>query len=133
MLRFTLRTSSFTIFFFLMIRRPPRSTLFPYTTLFRSPPSFPLFRQLRLFLRAPLWRRPLPAVAYRSQQEAPGSTRTRGLIAARRDVAWVSQLFLRRCWILPAAAQRLAQAEPRLKPGQLVLAELIASGEQRAL
>src|SRR5574338_1245409 len=26
----------FFIFFFLMIRRPPRSTLFPYTTLFRS-------------------------------------------------------------------------------------------------
>src|SRR5258708_21738986 len=25
-----------TAFFFLMIRRPPRSTLFPYTTLFRS-------------------------------------------------------------------------------------------------
>src|SRR5438067_3168439 len=24
-------------FFFLLIRRPPRSTLFPYTTLFRSP------------------------------------------------------------------------------------------------
>src|ERR1022692_3920242 len=29
------------LFFFLMIRRPPRSTLFPYTTLFRS------LRQLR--------------------------------------------------------------------------------------
>src|SRR2546427_9703048 len=28
-------------FFFLMIRRPPRSTLFPYTTLFRSPVSTP--------------------------------------------------------------------------------------------
>src|SRR3712207_7615391 len=27
---------AFYIFFFLMIRRPPRSTLFPYTTLFRS-------------------------------------------------------------------------------------------------
>src|SRR5215813_14555266 len=26
----------FCYFFFLMIRRPPRSTLFPYTTLFRS-------------------------------------------------------------------------------------------------
>src|SRR6266568_7397177 len=26
----------FYLFFFLMIRRPPRSTLFPYTTLFRS-------------------------------------------------------------------------------------------------
>src|SRR5215831_8308455 len=29
---------SFSFFFFLMIRRPPRSTLFPYTTLFRSRP-----------------------------------------------------------------------------------------------
>src|SRR2546426_7959880 len=28
----------FLLFFFLMIRRPPRSTLFPYTTLFRSCP-----------------------------------------------------------------------------------------------
>src|SRR3989304_9370847 len=34
----------FSFFFFLMIRRPPRSTLFPYTTLFRScfPCTFPL-------------------------------------------------------------------------------------------
>src|SRR5258706_10115611 len=29
-------TSFFLLFFFLMIRRPPRSTLFPSTTLFRS-------------------------------------------------------------------------------------------------
>src|SRR2546422_9209713 len=37
------------IFFFLMIRRPPRSTLFPYTTLFRS-----------IYLREnPLLRKPL--------------------------------------------------------------------------
>src|SRR2546425_7954211 len=33
------------IFFFLMIRRPPRSTLFPYTTLFRS--CGPCHRRLR--------------------------------------------------------------------------------------
>src|SRR5258707_5140217 len=33
------RNLSFSFFFFLMIRRPPRSTLFPYTTLFRSPRS----------------------------------------------------------------------------------------------
>src|ERR1017187_10712571 len=32
----TLRRVSFSFLFFLMIRRPPRSTLFPYTTLFRS-------------------------------------------------------------------------------------------------
>src|SRR6266516_6708686 len=31
----------FLFFFFLMIRRPPRSTLFPYTTLFRSPSPRP--------------------------------------------------------------------------------------------
>src|SRR6266853_5045075 len=30
---------SIIFFFFLMIRRPPRSTLFPYTTLFRSRPG----------------------------------------------------------------------------------------------
>src|SRR5436190_18170400 len=30
------RSLSLASFFFLMIRRPPRSTLFPYTTLFRS-------------------------------------------------------------------------------------------------
>src|SRR3990167_8396001 len=36
--------------FFLMIRRPPRSTLFPYTTLFRSlqaRPSFPAYISCR--------------------------------------------------------------------------------------
>src|SRR5499427_7690351 len=34
--RRTARGSNDLVFFFLMIRRPPRSTLFPYTTLFRS-------------------------------------------------------------------------------------------------
>src|SRR2546425_4124105 len=33
------RARTFFSFFFLMIRRPPRSTLFPYTTLFRSAAS----------------------------------------------------------------------------------------------
>src|SRR5690242_21374599 len=33
------RLSFLSLFFFLMIRRPPRSTLFPYTTLFRSSAS----------------------------------------------------------------------------------------------
>src|SRR5256885_4337194 len=36
-------------FFFLMIRRPPRSTLFPYTTLFRSPVAAPELRLHRKF------------------------------------------------------------------------------------
>src|SRR6266568_9486366 len=41
----------FYFFFFLMIRRPPRSTLFPYTTLFRSP----ALRSARLRLQD-IWR-----------------------------------------------------------------------------
>src|SRR5436309_6727758 len=42
----TIPVPFFLVIFFLMIRRPPRSTLFPYTTLFRSPHSpagFPMF------------------------------------------------------------------------------------------
>src|SRR5687768_18440872 len=46
--------AQFFYFFFLMIRRPPRSTLFPYTTLFRScqaagndPERFPVARVKR--------------------------------------------------------------------------------------
>src|SRR5262245_63891109 len=35
-------------FFFLMIRRPPRSTLFPYTTLFRSTPYFLPENEMRI-------------------------------------------------------------------------------------
>src|SRR2546426_4979213 len=35
------------LFFFLMIRRPPRSTLFPYTTLFRSRGHPPRTERLR--------------------------------------------------------------------------------------
>src|SRR3712207_7824392 len=40
-------SGNFILFFFLMIRRPPRSTLFPYTTLFRSAitASLPLIEQ----------------------------------------------------------------------------------------
>src|SRR5215471_19806818 len=50
---------TFPLFFFLMIRRPPRSTLFPYTTLFRSPrrcsPTDP--RAPATAVRLRLWRR----------------------------------------------------------------------------
>src|SRR5256885_5525253 len=39
------------LFFFLMIRRPPRSTLFPYTTLFRSARQAGNVRQFRRWRR----------------------------------------------------------------------------------
>src|SRR6266481_7452224 len=43
----------FVFFFFLMIRRPPRSTLFPYTTLFRSSPPGGFSRSLPGFALLP--------------------------------------------------------------------------------
>src|SRR2546430_14400428 len=42
-------------FFFLMIRRPPRSTLFPYTTLFRSALMFLTLMRPSLVLFLVLW------------------------------------------------------------------------------
>src|SRR5260221_10464466 len=59
-----------------MIRRPPRSTLFPYTTLFRSRRSVGALhryadgvRQLRRDRRRPVWqRRDQPAAHVRSEE-----------------------------------------------------------------
>src|SRR5215203_5197795 len=53
------------IFFFLMIRRPPRSTLFPYTTLFRSG---------RTRARRPTARRPCRTFAPRASPCASSRT-----------------------------------------------------------
>src|SRR3712207_8490145 len=62
-------------FFFLMIRRPPRSTLFPYTTLFRSPHA-------RAAARSPLPRATrLPAS--RRRRGGPRSSSTSPLRAGR--------------------------------------------------
>src|SRR3712207_7412251 len=77
-------------FFFLMIRRPPRSTLFPYTTLFRSAPT-PAWgsggtREIRRNDR----RRSAPTVPHRSEQPAgPGRLHVEGpprhSVPGRRD------------------------------------------------
>src|SRR2546422_5837019 len=50
-----------------MIRRPPRSTLFPYTTLFRSPISLtPLFLSLTCSMNSPTLATPPLACRYSS-------------------------------------------------------------------
>src|SRR3712207_8199322 len=56
-----------TSYFFLMIRRPPRSTLFPYTTLFRSPCP----RRVLLPGRPPPPRRPRPPGRRRRPRRPP--------------------------------------------------------------
>src|SRR2546422_7426033 len=56
-----------------MIRRPPRSTLFPYTTLFRSP------RRSRRPVRSPPRCRPSPAYdALSTETRQTGKSETRG-------------------------------------------------------
>src|SRR2546430_17440620 len=59
-------------FFFLMIRRPPRSTLFPYTTLFRS------FNMTRLALNG--------------TRHVNGVSRIHGAVSARRSEEHTSEL-----------------------------------------
>src|SRR2546429_4531936 len=55
------------LFFFLMIRRPPRSTLFPYTTLFRSarPDPFTEIPTLSVICNV---NDPITAKPYRSEE-----------------------------------------------------------------
>src|SRR5687767_15221537 len=72
----------FPSFFFLMIRRPPRSTLFPYTTLFRSTPC----QVSRIALSASLmaWRSSCPrsvvrtgsSFSERNRRNVPSASRT---------------------------------------------------------
>src|SRR3712207_7378305 len=76
------------VFFFLMIRRPPRSTLFPYTTLFRSElvvtgtlrPT-PGGRLLSRCSRRP---RPSAAASRRAAAAPPWRGRVRGRAGHRR-------------------------------------------------
>src|SRR2546430_16603169 len=62
-------------FFFLMIRRPPRSTLFPYTTLFRSLWHSPASQAVGILVRPTLAR-----------------TRSRRIPTARRSEEHTSEL-----------------------------------------
>src|SRR3712207_8476047 len=60
--------------FFLMIRRPPRSTLFPYTTLFRSPPTWPGrpdLSDIENFWTAPIAERAAAFAALREREPVP--------------------------------------------------------------
>src|SRR5256886_3664632 len=79
------------LFFFLMIRRPPRSTLFPYTTLFRSlpnavePPRAPVseVRPARRWRRRALTR--LTRLGERSLRSSLGTTLERWEMAYRSE------------------------------------------------
>src|SRR5437016_13024223 len=79
----------FSFFFFLMIRRPPRSTLFPYTTLFRATHGVQLQLGMPLLLRRASHLRQVrdgPRLPHRERQLRRGGAR-RIEIHPRRRVA----------------------------------------------
>src|SRR2546430_12594901 len=88
-------------FFFLMIRRPPRSTLFPYTTLFRSA-SIRLARRdaseaLRVLAAA------RSALAGRSEEhtselQSQSNLVCRLLLEKKKDYIWLNSLTKIQIW-----------------------------------
>src|SRR3712207_4552287 len=112
------------MFFFLMIRRPPRSTLFPYTTLFRSRNFVELCMQLteedeRAFEQ--LWRRVGLSVdwhnVYRTISEASRATAQRAFLhnLARGEAYAQEAPTLWDVTFRTAVAQ--AELEDRERPG----------------
>src|SRR5258708_26818376 len=77
-------------FFFLMIRRPPRSTLFPYTTLFRSPPARSALR--RAHPRRQAQRRGLPPRA-RARSRARRDRKSTRLNSSHQIISYAVFFF----------------------------------------
>src|SRR5256885_16394660 len=79
------------LIFFLMIRRPPRSTLLPYTTLFRSAPERVRARRARPRpLRAGAARRRGRSEEHTSELQSPCNIVCRLLLEKKRYIAFDS-------------------------------------------
>src|SRR5258708_24468688 len=101
------------VFFFLMIRRPPRSTLFPYTTLFRSRHA-PTAPRPHLAPSAPKRAVPARASAARSEEhtselQSPDHLVCRLLLEKKKHSPF---LVLQRVSILHFNTHRLAYMPP---------------------
>src|SRR5256885_15823817 len=86
-------------FFFLMIRRPPRSTLFPYTTLFRSDPELGREDLARTFRMASLDGLGVRSEEHTSELQSPCNLVCRLLLEKKK--------FLQSC--IPLRLLRLAR------------------------
>src|SRR3712207_8073905 len=85
------------MFFFLMIRRPPRSTLFPYTTLFRSGDGEVLKQRAAVGASAARHRRVGLRVAehrerLRVRRDRPEALAVRGVLGRLRSEEHTSEL-----------------------------------------
>src|SRR2546427_2114514 len=86
-----------------MIRRPPRSTLFPYTTLFRSVPSPDRAREWHRYLTA----EPHPAASERNNQLADRSEEHTSELQSQSNL--VCRLLLEKKKIIPNDLHPLLQ------------------------
>src|SRR5574342_1052211 len=80
-----MRSLCFFLFFFLMIRRPPRSTLFPYTTLFRSSTAAPS-RRGRCARRSARSRRRARSEEHTSELQSPPDLVCRLLLEKKKNM-----------------------------------------------
>src|SRR3972149_10291750 len=80
----------FCCFFFLMIRRPPRSTLFPYTTLFRST-SAP-GRRVQKFVRTETDPQPPRSEEHTSELQSQSNLVCRLLLEKKKNETLQKQL-----------------------------------------
>src|SRR2546430_12313811 len=77
------------LFFFLMIRRPPRSTLFPYTTLFRSRQIVDLRRQLLQGSPQALQGNPARSEEHTSELQSQSNLVCRLLLEKKKRPTWL--------------------------------------------
>src|SRR2546430_8299744 len=119
------------LFFFLMIRPPPISTLFPYTTLFRSPPAeADLYEHTTEFLRR-LYREGF--IKPVEQEEAEDGKRRRQ--PTKKGILQLALIHLRQRLCSSARAlaeslQHLGEAE-RISPEYRAIARQLAQRAQR--
>src|SRR5688572_31739448 len=90
-------------FFFLMLRRPPKSTLFPYTTLFRSDGKanrLPQRGHLKRYAARPVARRPERSEEHTSELQSQSNLVCRLLLEKKNimDPLIFSTLMKTACW-----------------------------------
>src|SRR2546425_8999154 len=90
-----------------MIRRPPRSTLFPYTTLFRSRPSASSAITLSAVTRSPATSQPTSAPAHPQARKAPAAARSEEHTSELQSLAYLV------CRLLLEKKKQTAHGSPR--------------------
>src|SRR5256885_11122407 len=98
-----------------MIRRPPRSTLFPYTTLFRSPAVAPIRSGLAAFARAAISSNAADHDAGRSEEhtselQSPCNLVCRLLLEKKNTLGGLER------GAIPAAAHPIARRDCTMRP-----------------